>query len=748
MSELHLRLLVLCGMDRIVTDLSTGLTHNDIKPSNILVYEERELDGAFVIRVTDFGCAEFVPSIPGQAEHLVKIPESMLWTIPAPEYHHRGFTFAAAVKAMVYSFGVCCLWLLLFNQPFDSGDRFEHEYYQRKPSVMEEFAEVQTAKNTDWIPETSMDDIRQLFKLALAADPDVRASSVDVLLPILQKILRNLQLNTQESRPIIEDKYDRYPGAKEEFGYMRAGDHTGLMAKFNVSTVCKVSMVSSKLNDSFIFQVPLAMLYLHSVDYRIRKEIFRCIEQCEALYHDSEVHVRQRQQHCLDLAFCYRIGFGVKQDLSKHQCLLAENGDEEELADELQRLKATHVQGSLYLQWTAWARNWATISHSYDLSYYFGRENLSSLRSIQKQELHDWSELLGDTHFIVMQKYAWVIQIEKTYDLESGLELAQKAHRIASSLLPAASGDAFLAKTNLADVLLIKRQFKEAHKIVKDILADKSQPWWDDFSYRYDSLLADIYEQEGRARKSEKLRRTALEKAGRLFGEKHALYAEMLLRLALTMKGRDAAEAQRLFDQVLELAGGSWGPDSAIALTAKSSIRPVLGSFWWYSRRALPSQHFDREAIEKHQAVFGNYHPQTVMTMDTGVSLLLQTFRSLEALELMEHTARLAAIAYQENPHEMRYYHERLRNIRNTCWWFLKFEKLGLKSFLKFQLSIVPMEWSSRLGPHHERVWGPLYKVKELCKTLKPYSFDPRKDPRHVEDTGGQLLIEPARRTH
>lgn len=478
------------------------------------------------------------------------------------------------------------------------------------------------------------------------------------------------------------------------------------------------------------------MLYLHSVDYRIRRKIFRCVEQCEALYHGSEAHARQRQQHCLDLAFCYLIGFGVEQDLTRHQHFLTESGAEDELAREIQLLRSTSTPVSLFLGWTAWAVNLAASSHSYDLSYYFGRQDLSDLRRIQKQELHDWSEVLGDGHFIVMQKYDWVVQIEKTYDLEGGLQLAQKADQIASSFHPAASQDAFMAKTTLADVLIMKKQFKEAHNVVKAIMANRPEPWEEGFSYRCDSLLADIYEQKGRGRKSDKLRRRALEKAGRVFGERHAIYAEMFLRLALFMKGRDATEAQKLFEQVLQLATESWGPDSAVALIAMSNIRPVLGPTWWYWGRSLPSHQFDREAIERHQAVYGNYHRQTIVAMETGVSLLLQKFRSVEALELMEHTARLAEIVYQESPDDLKYYRLTLRNVRITCWCFLKLEKIGLQKFLKYQVSVIPLGWSARLGPHHERIWGPLYKVKELWKTLEPYSFDPQKDPRHVGESG------------
>lgn len=103
---------------------------------------------------------------------------------------------------------------------------------------MKEFADLQLLRHTDWISGALMNDIRQLFELSLAADPATRASSVEIVLPVLQQALLSLQSRVQETRPIIKDKYELYPGVEEDLRNMReAGDCTSITMKFNVSTL-------------------------------------------------------------------------------------------------------------------------------------------------------------------------------------------------------------------------------------------------------------------------------------------------------------------------------------------------------------------------------------------------------------------------------------------------------------------------------------------------------------------------------
>jgi serine/threonine protein kinase len=81
------------------------IIHGDIKPQNILIFEDHE--HKLVAKIADFG-----NSVAGVAENdLCQLPRSDPWT--APEYHHRKFSVSAAKKMDIYSFSMLCLWLLL-----------------------------------------------------------------------------------------------------------------------------------------------------------------------------------------------------------------------------------------------------------------------------------------------------------------------------------------------------------------------------------------------------------------------------------------------------------------------------------------------------------------------------------------------------------------------------------------------------------------------------------------------------------
>ena len=57
------------------------------------------------------------------------MPKSGLWS--APEWHHRGFSFLAALKLDIYSFGVTILWLVFYTGQSSDDETF-HRFLKSK----------------------------------------------------------------------------------------------------------------------------------------------------------------------------------------------------------------------------------------------------------------------------------------------------------------------------------------------------------------------------------------------------------------------------------------------------------------------------------------------------------------------------------------------------------------------------------------------------------------------------------------
>ena len=87
------------------SDKDIGVVHGDIKPQNILVFEDA-ITREITVKVADFGYSTLTVGESGE----VILPKSRPWN--APEHRFGEFNAQEAKKTDVYSFGMLCLWLL------------------------------------------------------------------------------------------------------------------------------------------------------------------------------------------------------------------------------------------------------------------------------------------------------------------------------------------------------------------------------------------------------------------------------------------------------------------------------------------------------------------------------------------------------------------------------------------------------------------------------------------------------------
>lgn len=129
----------------------------------------------YVVKVADFGYSTWF----ARDTDLVKMPRSQYWV--APEWHHRGFSRAAAVKMDIYSFGMLCLWLLCFKSQENTDNDF-YGYLASARTLVDLAHEAITAMIG--LEEQKRRDLSQLFDLTLAKKPAERSSNFNQLIPL------------------------------------------------------------------------------------------------------------------------------------------------------------------------------------------------------------------------------------------------------------------------------------------------------------------------------------------------------------------------------------------------------------------------------------------------------------------------------------------------------------------------------------------------------------------------------------
>ena len=143
-------------------DLMSDIVHGDLKPQNVLIFDNEE--GGYTARVADFGYSTQW-ALPNE---LIHMPRSRPWN--APEWHHRGFTPAQAMKMDAYSFGMVVLWLLGYATLKDANFTFEADLHKAT-----EAANL-ARRLSETILQATRLDLKQFFDATLSQNPMNRCS--------------------------------------------------------------------------------------------------------------------------------------------------------------------------------------------------------------------------------------------------------------------------------------------------------------------------------------------------------------------------------------------------------------------------------------------------------------------------------------------------------------------------------------------------------------------------------------------
>ncbi len=362
---------------------------------------------------------------------------------------------------------------------------------------------------------------------------------------------------------------------------------------------------------------------LFEVDLRVKQSIFTCFQSLirEA---QSNANLNFYEEVGFQLAFCYKVGFGVRKDENEsRKWLLESKRHEADLEHQLQLIKSSGL-GRRYDP----SRNFGLwfgrghVSMPGDVQYYREKNRLDDIYSTQENEIDDWRTVLGSTHWMVLEREEQYFHIlrslghwDKAEDLIRGTVKSVRAE------FPPSNIRVLRAQSNLATACMDQRKTDDAERLMNEVLQKSGNNLVSDQTATlvHQDFLASIYTAQGKIAKAIDLRSEVYTRILALLGENHIQTLRVLwnLREDFFRKGC-MHKAASLNQSLLETTTNALGEGHELTILAKIGSAEID----WSSRRWLWGYFGPRkkhepnlELIRDSQRILGNEHPTTLQLM-------------------------------------------------------------------------------------------------------------------------------------
>ncbi|KAK8135511.1 Protein kinase [Apiospora sp. TS-2023a] len=628
---------------------AASIIHGDMKPSNVFVcFDENRGDCPYSIQLADFGYATFGL----KDEDLVMLPCSPSWA--HPDRYHRGCPIKIAKKIDVFGLGMVSLWLFFGDlSVFPNDEERLTELGGRKmPDLANRLLE---ASSYDM---THRSILQGLFQRTLIDSHEERATIEDVLL-----FLAEHTDPIQTPKPPVDRNF-----LPNEF-----------MANFNVA--------------------PAAFILSH-IDYRVRSQIVRKFEELLPLTSSASEFGKSI---ALQLALCYKLGFGVRKDDAMSDKLL-ERGHHtpQSLSEQLQALDdgVIRVNHEFDEIWSGGLVRVVDLADVYRKRPFSRGESLLTREAQEhRRELCDVASVLGESHVLTISlRTTLACLLRSKGDLAESCELFEKVLQDKES-----SGQPVTeAKMDLGNVYSDLGQHQKAialadevfrtyesslgrnHPLTIDSMSILSKAHFDygnqdmalveaqanvrrlldlrgeDHPQTLEQMdfLSQVYFEKEDLVSSSILNEKVLEKRTRILGENHpdTLSSRHLSAMILIEKGEHAAGASRE-REVLASYERVLGKGHPKAIEQRASVANTLANIdgdYWAEADKLSS-----DAVDESALTVGKQHPITIDCMYTRMMVLLEMDRVDKVIELGNSACKAARESLPPS-------HDSTSNIINT----------------------------------------------------------------------------------
>ncbi|KAG8534311.1 uncharacterized protein KY384_001155 [Bacidia gigantensis] len=633
--------------------------HGDLKPQNVLIFQTES--GDFVPKITDFG---FAKPCTTESDLFFQLPHSGPWT--APEHHRRRFSSSQALSMEVYSFGVLCLWMLLYNTKCNKDVKFYNDMESLEDRSVNEHA-YHLLNSSPEIDQESLHLLQIIFDSCLPKDPSNRAKSL---------------------APAVTS-----------------------LSPERVSRTDRVELEAAKPPFS-----RLSLSQLTQLDYRVRVRIFQLLgAQVSSVVEEDYSAVEL--EACYQLAWCYKLGFGTERNDNAFGSWLRKSRRSEESFDQelkdLKEIGATPLANvsiySSHTKFSTWLEEGCALAIN-SAQYYREVGRIEEAETILTREHTDWQETLGLHHPMVFDRASMLatLMMELGRDKES-VTLAEQTFDEASENTHAEFTRPTLALITLARAYVRYGQLEQAKPLQKRIVQANEIFYGETHLNTLQSkqILAVIHLMQNKLSKSAAMNESLLPHYSHTLGEDHGVTINTLLYLSRTYVFQNRfLKAEEITKLLIERAKRALGDRHEITLMARIQLSLILWSkrewFKLLGPRADGTLQYD--IIDMAQELLGENHPFTLEVMWNTARNLFFKRQVEDAIVMTSTIVKRAKERTGSDAWETKFYQSKMDYI---LYWH-KWESIGVR-LMTFNFGRFVITSQHRPPPELRRLFGILY---------------------------------------